>query len=172
MTPRQTHTLLVLLALISLRVFAQQSRPVGPPAKATEKKESPKAPDTWERQKECLAAAKQEMEMWATQLPEGALQDWRAHYSPKYGHCYLRMDTVYSIVSDKKPILTAATTKQIGEKWLQSNDSKILRDVMEHAPIASVSHFGPDSSATGAQIRDRSVTDEEAITFIKDHMEN
>lgn len=43
MTPRQTHTLLVLLALISLSVFAQESRPVGPPAKATAKKESTKA---------------------------------------------------------------------------------------------------------------------------------
>jgi hypothetical protein len=111
----------------------------------------------------------QQMRMYS----KDAMVDWQAHYSPKYGHCYIRIDAVYVTVLDSRPRLSAATTTQLGpDKWMQSNDSMILRDALEHGPVANVSHFGEDSPATGAHVRDRSTTDEEATAFIKDHMEN
>jgi hypothetical protein len=164
-----------ILALFAVSCFGQ-SGPSRSPAKTPAKNPSSQsAPDTWQRQKECLDLARQYMQERDRELPpsDGDIREWRAHYSPKYGHCYVHVQVASLTVLNSRPILPAAETTQLGpDKWMQRRDWEKLTDVLEHTDVAYITHNGEGSNLTGAKIRDTSTTDEEAKAFIKDHMEH
>jgi hypothetical protein len=119
-----------------------------------------KAEDTWERQKECLKLAEADIarSQAAIVYREALEWEWSAHYSPKYGHCYVRIHSL-----GRNDVKSAY--------W-----SEILRDALENTLVAAtmdqpevdrlklpaLCHFPGKVPAPCA----------EAQEFITDHMTN
>jgi hypothetical protein len=68
----------------------------------TTKKATPPAakPDTWQRSKECTAQAEKTVATWFKH-PD----DWKTHYSPKYGKCFVELSFFGLSLDQKTPSL-------------------------------------------------------------------
>jgi hypothetical protein len=128
---------------------------------AEDGKDAPKkAEDTWERQKECLKLAEADIARnhTAAVYKDTIEWSWSAHYSPKYGHCYVQIHSL-GMNSVKR-----------------GYSSTVLRDALENTLVAATTeqeeadrlglpglcHFPGKNHAPCA----------ESEAFITDHMTN
>jgi hypothetical protein len=150
--------LLIALTVLSVSVsLAQGNKKSDAPNKQAPKK----AEDTWERQRECLKLAEADI---ARTTPLYNSDNvffwmWSAHYSPKYGHCYVRIE------SDNKGY------KEEGPRTFVST---VLRDALENTFLASTMEQGAaDKLGLHCHVPGKKETPcAESEAFITDHMTN
>jgi hypothetical protein len=144
---------LVLLLVFSASMLLAQSG---------KKEDAPKrAEDTWERQKECLKFAEAHVQRaWTEQSRASAGFSWKAHYSPKYGHCYVRV------------IMANLTPEK--NKDAAASGYIFLYDALENSTMAfGVHQEDADRLRMSCVIEERNnVSCNEVYPFIAEHMNN
>jgi hypothetical protein len=140
------------LILVTAAIAAGQA-PQKAPASPRENKV-----DTWERSKECAAQAEKlfneiTKKAIAAGLSSGP-DDWRNHYSPKYGKCFLEVDVFTHYQSPSGGGLLVGRS---------------LRDAFERTILAEAE---AGSELATSRIGSETATTEKAAAFIDEHMKN